>query len=213
MYNINDWVKIIDKKTQAIICAGKITKYKEKVFDTTTNTIFPFKAISIDGEWYFPENNSKFDIIINPEHIIVSFNKNSLPVNYSIYELKYYIQKQDSDIYRDWIKDELDPEVISLVDILNKFENIETLSSCSGHNIEPLWIEIKFSSLQSLCLILKIIYEKFPFDFILETTPGEMDCKLTEAKLKLTTTAIGEEAYKKAKEFAQELQRWAVVLY
>lgn len=213
MHKIGDWIKVIDKNTQKILCAGKIIKYKEKIIDFTNNTFILFEAISIDNTWYFPENSLKFNIVDNPERLNIPFVKEELPNTYIVHEIKYYIQKQNADIYYDWVNDELDPEVTNLVNTLNLFENIETISSCSGHNINPLWVEIQFSSLQALCLLLKIIYEKFPFDFVLKTTPGEVDCKLDKAKLKLLTIKIGQEAYQKAEELVKELQKWAKVFH
>ena len=95
----------------------------------------------------------------------------------------------------------------------NTIEGITTIDSCCGHGSLPLRITIQFSRLQSLALLIKVIYTYFKEDFIVSTNPYVCNNKLDRVLLDLCTVTVGEEAYKKATELAEKLTKWAKVLY
>ena len=203
MFETGKWAKIIDVKTGNIIVAGQIVSRKDCSYDKK------YDCISFDNRWFFNLNRKNtFNVISNPLGQQVQFDE-KLADNY----IKvYWNQKDDddeADIYRDWDINELDPEVKSLVNVLNKFEGIKTVTSCCGHNEFPLQVTIQFSDIHMICLIAKVLYMKFNRDFILSTKYNIVNNNLDRVLLDLYTTAIGEEAYQKAEELTKELEKWA----
>ena len=169
--------------------------------------------ISFDNRWFFNLNKiDTFKIEDNPEQQTLEFNS-----EHFTYVILYWNEKDQynykADIYRDYDITELDPEVKLLVYTLNKLTGIETINSCCGHNDFPLSVTIQFSALQSIGLLVKIICKKFKNDFVLSTSAGIQNNSLDRVLLELHTTKKGKEAYEKANELAEELEKWVRVFH
>ena len=215
MYKVDDWVKIIDKKTGNIIGAGQVKQRKDRFDDQSQNIHITMSIISLDAKWFFNENKTEnFSIVNNPEHLIIEFKEENIPNTYIKLPFKIVDEYDgNGDVYRDWGIDELDIEVKDLVTVLNLFDGMHTIGSCCGHGEDPLWVDIQFSNIKLLGMLCKIISTKFTYDFILTTHYGLINTNISHPIFKLQTAALGEEAYKKAKELTKELEKWKLVLH
>lgn len=205
MINVDNWVKIVDNQTNKVIAAGKVTKRKDNYVDNGVK--YSFNAISFEDKWFFNENYKEhFHIEPNEEHLEIPYDENNIPDYYKVLTAKDFKYDNKADIYREYGMDELDEEVKDLVYVLNEIEGIKTISSCCGHNREPLWIDIIFFNINSLSLLINIIWKKFNYDFVLSTDRGIVNNYTSHCSLKLYTTAKGEEAYAMAKKLANCLK-------
>ena len=207
MFETGKWAKVIDIKTNKVIAAGRILSRKDCSYDKK------YDCISFDNRWFFNLNRKNtFEVISNPLGQRVQFDE-KLADNYV---KVYWNQKDDddeADIYRDWDINELDSEVRDLVGILNEFEGIKTLNSCSGHGDFPLQVTIQFSNLRVLCFLGKLLSDEFNEDFILTTTSGLQNKSLERILFDLRSITKGETAYQKAQELTEKLKKWAKVFH
>ena len=67
---------------------------------------------------------------------------------------KYLINPSTIDVY---VENGLDPEVVSLVTALNKIEGIETITSCSGHGIDCLQIDLYCDTFEAIKFLIDIL--------------------------------------------------------
>ena len=214
MYKVNDWIKIIDKQTGNIIGAGQIQKRKDIDENVETGILNKVTGVSFDSKWFFNELPDKHFIIKdNPEHLIVEFKEENIPDTYYKLHSSEFTDDNTADVYREWGIDELDPEVEPLVKILNEYSEMTTVSSCCGHGIRELYVDIQFYNITRIGLLCKIIYNKFINDFRLTTKRSIVNINHTAPILRLESIAIGKEAYQKANELVKELEKWKSVLH
>lgn len=199
----NNYYKIIDNKTNEIVCAGKV------IFIKYTKNM-P-KLISFDNKFFFKVNSNTLSIAINKEKIIKPYQHNN---NYKMCLYKEYFEHPDYDVFRDYDITELDEPVIKLVTILNKFDDIETTGSCCGHGDNYLWVDIMFHSLSSINLIIDLLNDdKWNNKFILSNYYTNKNKSNYSVMLHLRSFTKGEEAYKDASLLADDLQEIYELLY
>lgn len=202
MFEGDEWAKIIDKKTNKVLAAGKITCRKD--YNQLSK---PYNCISFDSRWFFNlDTKDKFDVQDNPEHLVVSMRDEDIPTDYKKDLWRNNIEEMH--LYRDYDINELDPEVKDLVFALNELDKVKTVCSCSGHGDRPLSVYIIFFDFKPLCMLVKLIHDKFRKDFNLRTRPDIYNSKLDRVVLELETTTIGKEAFEKAQEMTKELKKW-----
>ena len=211
--NVGSWIKIIDKETNKILIAGKISKRKDNAYigeDAHFQSLIQdFKGVSIEDKWFFNEcNQRKFSIEENNDHLIKEFDINEIPLTYIIKKVNEIAEDTDYsgvDIFREYDITELDEEVKDLVYALNKIDGLKTVSSCCGHGENPLWIDIQFDNIKSLSLLINLIWKRFNYDFIISTDTGIVNNHTDHCILKLYTTKIGKEAYEAANKLTKHL--------
>jgi hypothetical protein len=208
----NDWIKVYGKNDE-LLAAGKIfrTKDSEGVTNIKKNKV-EFKGFSFENKFFFNEKSLNKTLFIksNEEHLEKEFNLEHIP---SYISINYYhdcledSNKIDSDILRDFDVDELDEEVCYIVKVLNQFDGIETTGSCCGHGDYPLYVDVVFTEMKPLGILLWII-NRPKYDKVIQLTscPDLKNNNINTCMLRLKTTVIGEEAYKIANEFARDLE-------
>lgn len=210
---INNWYKIIDKKTSKILCAGEVCNCKSKVF-TPVSKARDFNCISFDNKYFFKvTDENQYLILPNLDKICVPLDFTTIPVTYEICLWRDAKNNLKADIYREYDIIELDTEVISLVAAINDFEDVNTVGSCSGHNKDPLWIDIKFYSMSFLRILLTILEKSpFNFNFRLCTSPTIINNDKSGIILQLRSEQIGLEAYRATIQLADRLKEVNVLL-
>ena len=203
----NNYYKIIDIKTNAIICAGKITFIKQ----TKDMPIL----ISFDNKFFFnSEGTSKYKVVKSDTEVDVPLLRNIILESYKICLYEDYFNYPDYDIFREYDINELDEPVIKLVTILNKFDDIEITGSCCGHGDNYLWVDIMFHSLSSINLIIDLLNDdKWNNKFILSNYYTNKNKSNYSVMLHLRSFTKGEEAYKDASLLADDLQEIYELLY
>lgn len=203
----NNYYKIIDIKTNAIICAGKITFIKQ----TKDMPIL----ISFDNKFFFnSEGTSKYKVVKSDTEVDVPLLRNIILESYKICLYEDYFNYPDYDIFREYDINELDEPVIKLVTILNKFDDIETTGSCCGHGDNYLWVDIMFHSLSSINLIIDLLNDdKWNNKFILSNYYTNKNKSNYSVMLHLRSFTKGEESYKDASLLADDLQEIYELLY
>ena len=139
--------RIVDRNTGELLAQGKVITEKNQLpcGDITS-------AISFDNRWFFVVKSDMFRISKTDDPTEVPFTK------WDNYDWKYWrnaTEFPDAPIYRDFDITEVDPEVKSLVEELNKWPHVETLQSCSGHGNGPLWVRLSVSDITELSLLTK----------------------------------------------------------
>lgn len=101
----NNYYKIIDIKTNAIICAGKIAFIKQ----TKDMPIL----ISFDNKFFFnSEGTSKYKVVKSDTEVDVPLLRNIILESYKICLYEDYFNYPDYDIFREYDINELDEPVI-----------------------------------------------------------------------------------------------------
>ena len=189
------------------------------------------EAISFDNKHFFNSNSKNLIIKKSNDNNIIPFdiNKFSAYNIISLRELKYVLNVSDAvfnkeirkyDIIFDYDIKGIDSQVKKLVDALNNCGlKIETQGSCSGHNVVPPWISIKFKDCESLKNIIYLIDYKYNGKLIFTTKNIVYGLHLNNIYKKnkglnfkdlnlvfvLTTELIGIKAYKLFNDFAKEI--------
>ena len=204
MNNLNGKnIKIFDSETNELICSGKVISSKDCFLHGNTlcrNIYF----VSVNNKCFFNTYSKKFKICVCPEQLDIYIGDIS---KYSQKHLRNATKKEyrTLDIIFDDDINGLDKEVINLVTALNKIDGIKTDGSCCGHNEWKLWVSCQFFTVEALSMLLKIIYDKFPNDFMIcssksrsQNTPGAVGLTIISCKK-------GQPAYDKANELAEYL--------
>ena len=196
MLNIDEkYCKIINRFTGKIIAAGKIINHKD----------IPVKCITFDNKHFFNLNGNFFYKIILCDHCNeVKFN--SIKYRHSIKPWKFAPRYKRALVYREHDISELDEEVKHLVDVLNK-GNFQTTGSCSGHNIEPAYVDIIFYSFDQIKFMANTLSKNnFTKKFKLSTSEHIVNDKPGSVIFRLETFKIGKDAYKDLDKFAEYLK-------
>lgn len=192
---------IIDKASHKILTAGQILTYK-KIGSTYIFISFDnihFFNIKGTANYHCATDISENEIQLTeiPEHYIIipymqrwtiKYTKDRGPSDL------YLIDPKTVDVY---LEKDLDPEVIPLVNALNKIPNIKTITSCSGHNETCMEIDCYCYSFDALKFLIKIM----PKDIMLKKSP--MPSPQGSIAIKINSTCFGEQGYKQANNFAK----------
>jgi hypothetical protein len=103
---------------------------------------------------------------------------------------------------------DLDPEVIRLVEAINKFDGLETVNSCSGHNKDTLcvWLIIPDNDNRWLYPLGRATDRRYNGDgFTLKVSCNDMRNPRGPVAYLLESHAIGDEAYHQANALADRL--------
>lgn len=189
----NNYYKIIDIKTNVIICAGKITFIKQ----TKDMPIL----ISFDNKFFFnSEGTSKYKVVKSDTEVDVPLLRNIILESYKICLYEDYFNYPDYDIFREYD--------------INELDDIETTGSCCGHGDNYLWVDIMFHSLSSINLIIDLLNDdKWNNKFILSNYYTNKNKSNYSVMLHLRSFTKGEEAYKDANLLADDLQEIYELLY
>lgn len=137
---IGDYVEVTDSSSNNLLLAGKIAKITDNP-----------KGYSIDGKLFFNPNSECFNIRKIDHEVKNIYNTSCESDKY----ITFYHNNIDNDFKYDFFMwNDIEPEVIETVDLLNKLGFVETYSSCSGHGKIPAYIDFHILN-----------YERF-FDFI-----------------------------------------------
>ena len=153
---------IIDKTTHKIITAGPIIAYKELlngkyIFISFDNIhFFNFHGTDKHHCTNILDNNVKLQSIPKDYNIVPWMQRWSIKWRGGGENLKdkYLIDPSTIDVY---VENGLDPEVVSLVTALNKIEGIETITSCSGHGIDCLQIDLYCDTFDAIKFLIDIL--------------------------------------------------------
>ena len=173
--------------------------------------------ISNDGKWYV---NMKDDSAF----LVKQVEKGLPPIPFNgpgKYVWKYWRDYLSElvDLYRDFSIEEVDEEVKELVTELNKWDGIQTIGSCCGHDKSELWIQVDATSTHNLNIILNVLRTPKVFPRMLDRFRIALDgdksqcinCdKIIHGKpmnlsIVLMTTDVGERAYESARLLARYL--------
>ena len=168
---------------------------------------FEHPLLSIDNKFFFNPLSKKFTIakIKNGEHIpfVQSHYTTQL-------DIKHWntvkINSLSPDVYVDQDITECDPEIKELVFALNKLPFIETKGSCSGHGYQHIYIDIKFSRMNELIGMLKIIEKHFQNDFVLSSNPRIKQESTESVIMTLYSVDKGENAFKRVDKLAKYIE-------
>ena len=194
MFGFNHKYVVIKDKNNKVLSSGTIKG--RKVLSDTLHV----NQISADGKFYFNLDSDAFVFEFTNQPVEeIAFDR-SLPFK-DWYKCE---DNLDVDIFRENDETELDEEVELLVKCLNEFDGIETISSCSGHEERPLYVDFIVSQTKPIACIEYLITNKFLGEVILlfDSSRCRNDA---EAVLTLKTVDIGEKAYSVAKSLAMEL--------
>lgn len=179
------------------------------------NVIFekatPKWCISFDNKYFFNSESKRFKIKKVIDKNIIPYNQ-SIVNNYNI-ELWKESRKKQSDIYRDYTIDELDPEVEPLVKALNTIEGIETTGSCCGHNKNELWVAMLCYNFESLIFLANTIADDPTFaenfNVFVKKSSDKIDKNPNNILIMLRTNnkIIGDKAYKIARRLSQLIKQ------
>lgn len=209
IYNINEYIEIIDKETHNKIAEGIVKGYKNSYIDMQEDgkcIKYFIDLVSCDEKHYFREESDKF--IINK----CSYRKtqiNEIPTHYIIEKWKNVYHNNKADVYIENGIENLDKEVKDLVFSLNKIESVCTDGSCSGHNKEPLWVNMHFYDFTSILFLTHLICNKFYNEFIITTHPTLNQNDKNTLSLRLQSIDIGEKAY----DNAEKLSKYINLIY
>ena len=206
IYNCDEYVQIIDKISNKIIAEGIVKGYKNSYIDMHEDgkcIKYYVDLVSCDEKHYFREESDKFIIRKCSE---VDTVINDIPDNYIIEKWRNVYHNNNADVYIENGINELDNEVKSLVFSLNKIDGIKTDGSCSGHNKEPLWVDIHFENLTSILFLTHIICKKFYNEFKLTTHPTLNQNDKNTLAFRLESYDIGDKAYNDAQQLAEYIE-------
>lgn len=215
-YSLEDNISIIDKNTNNIIVAGKISYIKDTISYYKRYMYFIHKKVkenvtyvSFDSKYFFNVNSKRF--VIKKSNDIKNFDVTTLD-NYKYYHYRS-AKTSTADIYIENTTDELDKEVVRLVHILNKIPNVMTSGSCSGHNIKPLWVSMTFRDIKSIKFIANLLYNKFCDKFVLSTKNNRSQTTPDGVELCIISLNKGKKAYKDTEDLCNSLEVYINTLY
>lgn len=125
--NVDDYIKVEDITTNAILMQGKISIITDNPAGYSVNGLF----------------------FVNPYSSKIKITKFNHPVEQlcnTVCESDKYILYKHNNIdntfdYDFFMWDAIEPEVKDIVDLLNQIPGIETYSSCSGHGKTPPYVD------------------------------------------------------------------------
>lgn len=149
--NFKSYIQVVDVRTGKVLCSGK---YKNSY------TVNP-QCISLDDVYYWRcEPNQKYKIEKLPIlSTIVQCQAKDLPSDYILAPLESNI---NADVYIGKTIEECDTAVKPLVTILNKIQDLETVSSGDGHDNDYARVSFKVTTLKPLLLLSQVIDNVFP---------------------------------------------------
>ena len=136
-----------------------LTGFEEDLQNSITTT----KQNLIHGTTYISNTLNERYITISG---VIECNKHSEDLRLKLIRMfnpnlkgKLILQKSNNyyktiDVY---VENGLDPEVVSLVTALNKIEGIETITSCSGHGIDCLQIDLYCDTFDAIKFLIDIL--------------------------------------------------------
>lgn len=195
---------IIDKSSHKVITAGTIISNKP-----VKDLIF----ISFDNIHYFNfHGTAKYQCTNILDNVIPL---KELPENYKVIpwmqrwtiEFKYgdtltddlLIDPSTVDVY---LEKELDPEVIPLVTALNKISGVETVTSCSGHGMLILRIDLYCTTIEAVKTLMSLIPDYMTIDI------SDIAQRENTVQLKICSKGIGDSAYMQANMFADIINQY-----
>lgn len=196
---IGKYFKITDIASNKVIASGRCSYEKVEYHFTLQIKLDIFPLISFDNNYFFiSKGNEKYKV----EEVPYIETMVDIPKNYIIEKWGNVFEHQTADVYRDYGINELDKEVVSLVDALNKIDGFTTTGSCCGHNKYPLWINVIVTTEPNLfkAFLKKEFGNKFSFEIKRDDS--------NELLYTLITNCIGEEAYNLANELALKLDKY-----
>lgn len=184
----HEQVIIRDKlNNNKIIAAGKIVNNKN----------IPVDCVTLDNKFYFLlKENCYYDVKEVDEEFEIQFNPLLTSIPIKLWR-EVYENLDNNCIYRDFTIDEADPEVVEILQTLNKIDNIRTTSSCSGHNTSHVYIDIAFKNFNVLFNFVKLLdNNQFRDKLCLSTSETITNNSDEEIILKLYTIEYGDSAYR-----------------
>ena len=189
-----------------VIAQGR-ARYKKVTYSTYKDIENPL--LSIDNKYFFNPLSKRITITKIKDGEYIPFDQST-----SDLDIKHWstvkVNLLTPDVYVDQDISGCDEEVKGLVSMLNKTPFVDTVSSCSGHGRHRVYIDIRFSRLNELMKLLKIIEKHFPNDFVLSSNPH---CKQQSDEcvlLTLYSVEKGKEAYKKVDRLTKYLEMASV---
>lgn len=166
---------------------------------------FEHPLLSIDNKYFFNPLSKRITITKIKDGEYIPFDQST-----SDLDIKHWstvvVNLLTPDVYIDQDINDCDEEVKGLVSMLNKMPFVDTVGSCSGHGHQRVYIDIRFSRLNELMKLLKIIEKHFPNDFVLSSNPH---CKQQSNECVLMTlysVEKGEKAFKKVDRLTKYLE-------
>lgn len=196
---------IVDKRTHKVIQAGHITTYKN-VIEGNNSYIF----VGFDNIHYYNFHGTDKYHCTNVLEDDVELK--SIPDDYNVvpwlerWTTKYIIgedqfkkQLTDPSTIDVYLEKDLDPEVVLLVHALNSIPDVETITSCSGHNEISLEVDLYCYSFESVSFLINDMPDYINF------SKAYAPNKNNAVAFKIITNGIGQEAYKQANMYAYHI--------
>lgn len=144
---INKYVKVFDKN-HTVIASGLVVSEKPN---------FDIHYVSFDDRWFYGETEN-LRLIVVPYADTVVPEIPPLPLVWEYWKNNEKQKELTIDVYRDYSYDEIDVEIKPYIDRLNKiYENLATVTSCSGHGVTDWHIQFKFSDFISINIFLMVL--------------------------------------------------------
>ena len=183
------------------------TKHREDERDDECGDIITIEQpfLSIDNKYFFNPLSDKFTITKIDGGEFIPFDSTScgLDIKHWVMVQKYLLTP---DVYVDQDISECDEEIKGLVSALNKIPFVATTGSCSGHGHQRLYIDIKFSRINEIIRLLKIIEKYFPNDFVLSSNPHFKQQSNKCVMMTLYSVEKGEKAFKRVNKLAKYIE-------
>lgn len=145
-----DYVQVIDNAKREVVFQGLVTNIKVQCHnddDSETDELEENERMfSIDDKYFFKLDDAKYTVVKLAKNFV---NKEFIRKNYTVQSWGSCcdVNRDDIDIFIEHSIDELDEEVKSIVNTLNKFSmNMKTTGSCSGHGKGYAWVTILFNN-------------------------------------------------------------------
>jgi len=193
--------EIYDNKLKKVIVRDNI------VFEKA----IPKWCISFDDKYFFNSESKRFKIKKVVDKDIIPYDQ-SIINNYDV-ELWIKSEEIQSDVYKDYTIDELDPEVEPLVKALNTIDGIKTTGSCCGHNQSELWVAMLCYNFESLIFLVNTIADDpmfaENFNVFVKKSSDKIDKNPNNIFVTLRTNnkIIGDKAYKIARRLSQLIKQ------
>ena len=210
--NDADCYEIYDRETGELLGRGDVRGRK-----TNNPAHIDLSYISVDGKWYFNTKDDSAFLVKQVDRGLpdVPFDG---PGKYVWKYWRDYLSEL-VDLYRDFSIDEVDEEVRDLVTELNKWDGIQTLGSCCGHDQYELWIQIDVVNTHNFNIILNVLRSPKIFPKMLDRFRIALDSDKPQCincdkiihdnpmnlSIVLMTTDIGKRAYESARMLARYL--------
>lgn len=151
---LDDFVQVIDNKTNEIIFQGAIVYEKSRISSEHGTGLRELaeneKLYSLDNKYFFKVDDSNYTVKKLDSGFV---NNDFIEHNYQICDWNKfdYSKRENVNIYKENTILELDKEVIPIVAALNKFSpDLYTTGSCSGHDKEPAWVSVTILNSRAL---------------------------------------------------------------